>query len=83
MQELGHCSLVNVFKHNLDILVLKFDSLDNLINATQSDSFWMDIVNPPFEFFLNQWDEKLFLYSYEIIEIWVQFSDVPFTFWIQ
>lgn len=66
-----------MFKHNLNVLLLRFDNVANLINATESRSQLVETMDTPFEIFLKSWDENcLILYSYEMVTMSVQFSNI-------
>lgn len=83
LKDLKCLGVINVFRHNLGFLILKFDTNENLITATELGTFRVDSVNDPFEILLKPWDEKLFmsLTSHETVKMWIQMSAVPFTYW--
>ncbi|KAL8127737.1 hypothetical protein AgCh_014602 [Apium graveolens] len=75
--------VTNVIRHNLGFLVLRFDTNENLITATELGTLRVDGVDDPFEIFVKPWDEKLLMssVSHETVNMWIQFSNVPFTYW--
>lgn len=83
LKDLKCLGVINVFRHYLGFLVLRFDTNENLISAIESGTFRVDSVNDPFEILLKSWNEKLFmsLTSHEPVKMWIQMSAVPFTYW--
>lgn len=70
--ELKEFGLMDVFKHHIGFLVLKFNTFHNLMCVIAKWSLFLCYKNCSCELFFKPWNEGLFLGVGELVKIWVQ-----------